>query len=53
MTVFEEKLYFITDNTYTENALDWADNTIRYIDLASLDTGDLSMVRENAFRLFD
>lgn len=48
MTVFEEKLYFITDNTYTENALDWADNTIRYIDLASLDTGDLSMVRENA-----
>lgn len=48
MTVFEEKLFFKTDNTYTEGALDWADNTIRYIDLASLNTGELTMVRENA-----
>lgn len=48
MTIFEEKLYFKTDSTYTADALDWADNTVRWIDLKSLDTGDLSMVRENA-----
>ncbi len=48
MAVFEETLYFKTDSTYTEGALDWADNTIRWIDLKSLHTGDLPMVRENA-----
>ncbi|MEZ3473504.1 MAG: M56 family metallopeptidase [Lachnospiraceae bacterium] len=57
MTIFEEKLYFKTDRTYTEGALDWADNTIRWIDLDSLQTGDLPMVRENAlisdFWLYD
>ncbi|MDE7183989.1 MAG: hypothetical protein K2O40_05815, partial [Lachnospiraceae bacterium] len=57
MTVFEGKLYFKTDSMYTAGALDWADNAIRWIDLASLDTGDLPMVRENAlisyFRVYD
>ncbi len=57
MTVFEGKLYFKTDSTYTKDALDWADDTIRWIDLESLDTGDLPMVRENAlissFQVYD
>ncbi|MDE7321876.1 MAG: hypothetical protein K2N73_03970 [Lachnospiraceae bacterium] len=57
MTVFEGKLYFKTDSTYTAGALDWADNAVRWIDLTSLDTGDLPMVRENAlisyFRVYD
>ncbi len=48
MTVFEQKLYFKTDSTYIQGALDWADNTVRWIDLESLDTGDLPMIRENA-----
>lgn len=48
MTVFEGKLYFKTDKNYTANALDWADNAICWIDLETLDTGSLPMVRENA-----
>lgn len=48
MQIFENKLYFRTDESYTDGALDWADNTVRWIDLASLDTGSLPMVRENA-----
>ena len=41
MTVFEDCLYFLTDSTYIEGALDWRDNTIRWIDLKTLETGDL------------
>ena len=48
MTVFEGRLYFKTDKEYNEGALDWADNTIRWVDLKTLDTGDLSLVRKDA-----
>lgn len=48
MTVFEGRLYFKTDKLYQEGALDWGDNTIRWIDLETLATGDLSLVREDA-----
>lgn len=41
-------MYFLTDKSYVDGALDWADNTIRWIHLASLDTGDLLMVQKNA-----
>lgn len=46
---FENKLYFRTDKSYVDGALDWTDNAVRWINLSSyLDTGDLPMVRENA-----
>ncbi len=41
MTLFEGKLYFITDSFYEEGALDWADNTVRWVDLETFATGDL------------
>ncbi|MDE7202899.1 MAG: M56 family metallopeptidase [Lachnospiraceae bacterium] len=48
MTIFEDRLYFLTDHSYTDNALDWSDDTIRWIDLQTLAVGDLSLVRRNA-----
>ena len=41
MLLFEGCLYFLTDKTYTEGALDWVDNTIRWVNLSTLETGDL------------
>lgn len=48
LTLFENRLYFLTDRHYTDGALDWADNTIRFIDLQTRAVGDLPMVRKNA-----
>lgn len=48
MTIFENRLYFKTDRFYPDGTLDWEDNTIRWIDLAGGETGDLSLVRRNA-----
>ncbi|MDE6622498.1 MAG: M56 family metallopeptidase [Lachnospiraceae bacterium] len=48
LTIFEERLYFLTDRFYTDGALDWSDNTIRWIDLQTLAVGDLPMVQTNA-----
>lgn len=49
MQIFENKLYFRTDKSYVDGALDCTDNAVRWINLSSyLDTGDLPMVRENA-----
>lgn len=57
MSVFEGKLYFLTDKLYEEGALDWADNTIRWIDLETLETGDLVLGREYSliedYRVYD
>lgn len=57
MSIFEGKLYFLTDNLYEEGALDWADNTIRWIDLETFETGDLALEREEPliedFRVYD
>lgn len=47
MSVFEGKLYFLTDKLYEEGALDWADSAIRWIDLETLETGDLVLGRED------
>lgn len=47
MSVFEGKLYFLIDKLYEEGALDWADNAIRWIDLETLETGDLVLGRED------
>ncbi len=47
MTVFEETLYFRTDQSYYDGALDWSDNTIRWIDLNTGKTGDLPFIRQN------
>lgn len=47
MTVFEGKLYFLTDKLYQDGALDWADNTIRWVDLQTLEVGDLVLGRED------
>ncbi len=47
LTIFEERLYFLTDRYYVDGALDWANNTIRWIDLQTLVVGDLPMVRQN------
>lgn len=47
MTVFEGKLYFLVDKLYEDGALDWADNTIRWVDLQTLEAGDLVLEREN------
>ncbi|MCM1184148.1 MAG: M56 family metallopeptidase [Roseburia sp.] len=47
LTVFEGRLYFKTDSGYREGALDWEDNAIRWIDLETLATGDLSLVRRD------
>lgn len=57
MHVFEGKLYFMTDSSYVDGALDWVYNTIRWVDLQTLETGDLILTRENSsidyFRIFD
>ncbi len=47
MTVFEDTLYFRTDRSYYDGALDWSDNTIRWIDLNTGKTGDLPFIRDN------
>lgn len=47
MRIFEDRLYFRTDQSYYDGALDWSDNTIRWIDLATGKTGDLPFIREN------
>lgn len=47
MRIFENTLYFRTDKTYYDGALDWSDNTIRWIDLSTGETGDLPFIREN------
>jgi len=47
MLIFENRLYFATDRDYTDGALDWANNTIRWIDLENGTTGDLTLVRDN------
>lgn len=47
MCIFEDKLYFCTDKSYYDGALDWSDNTIRWIDLNTGATGDLPFIREN------
>lgn len=48
LTIFEGRLYFVTDRFYIDGALDWSDNAIRWIDLQTLAVGDLPMVRTNA-----
>lgn len=48
LTIFENRLYFVTDHFYVDGALDWSDNTIRWIDLQTLAVGDLPMVRTDA-----
>lgn len=45
MTLFEGKLYFITDSFYFQGALDWADNAVRWVDLETFATGDLPLGR--------
>ncbi|MCM1044250.1 MAG: M56 family metallopeptidase [Candidatus Gastranaerophilales bacterium] len=47
LCVFEGRLYFMTDWMYEEGALDWQDTAVRWIDLQTLETGDLQMVRED------
>lgn len=47
MRIFENTLYFRTDKTYYDGALDWSDNTIRWIDLNTGKTGDLPFIRES------
>lgn len=47
MTVFEGRLYFLVDKFYEDGALDWADNTIRWVDLQTFERGDLVLGREN------
>lgn len=47
MTVFEGRLYFLTDKLYQDGALDWADNTIRWVDLQTLEVGDLVLGSED------
>ena len=47
MSIFENTLYFRTDKTYYDGALDWSDNTIRWSDLNTGETGDLPFIREN------
>lgn len=47
LSLFEGRLYFKTDHLYQEGALDWQDTTIRWIDLQTLETGDLQMVRKD------
>lgn len=48
LTIFEDRLYFVTDRLYVDGALDWSDNAIRWIDLQTLAVGDLPMVRTDA-----
>lgn len=45
MTLFEGKLYFITDSFYFQGALDWANNAVRWVDLETFATGDLPLGR--------
>ncbi len=47
MTCFEGKLYFLTDKYYSENALDWDNNTVRWVNLRTLETGDVPLEEEN------
>lgn len=47
MSLFEGRLFFKTDHLYEEGALDWQDTVIRWIDLQTLETGDLRMVRND------
>ena len=47
MTCFEGKLYFLTDRYYFEGALDWDNNTVRWVDLRTLETGDVPLEEED------
>lgn len=43
MCIFENRLYFKTDITYKEGALDWADCGIKWIDLQTLENDILNI----------
>lgn len=43
MCIFENRLYFKTDVTYKEGALDWADCGIKWIDLQTLENDILNI----------
>ena len=43
MCIFENRLYFKTDITYEEGALDWADCGIKWIDLQTLENDILNI----------
>lgn len=47
MSIFEGRLYFLTDRLYEEGNLDWMDNTVRWIDLKTFETGELVLGRKN------
>ncbi|MDE7272741.1 MAG: M56 family metallopeptidase [Lachnospiraceae bacterium] len=47
MEIFEGKLYFRTDASYEDGALDWSNTAIRWIDLETGAIGDLSFLQEN------
>lgn len=47
MACFEEKLYFLTDRYYSEDALDWDSNTVRWVNLRTMETGDVPLAEEN------
>ncbi len=46
LSLFEGRLYFKTGYLHEEGTSDWQDTAIRWIDLQTLETGDLQMVRE-------
>ncbi|MDE6973398.1 MAG: hypothetical protein K2P38_09900, partial [Lachnospiraceae bacterium] len=48
MAVFEGRLYFLVDKLYTDGALDWAANAVRWVDLQTFEVGNLVLEREGA-----